>query len=377
MVKWKNLAVALLVLLLWFSSAAVGKKIGPCVCMAYGDPHFQTCDGLKFEFQGGTCSYNMMSSCNLIPGIDDDLVTFSVTIKNSEAESGEQTTSVHEIIIQFNGILIIMASHGGVTVNDASISMSSGPNVFNGYNLTRIVDGQINRLETDFGLAVLVKLPIAGNKHRIRVKIHRRYRKKVCGLCGNYDGRMGNDMRTANGTNLKRLSRKNRVKAFAELGKSHMVQSFIEEPCEDVIPTLHEHLKLENMLHEVDPTACQGVDSTLLAQAEYLCQIRKRRSPVKRIFSRCLRQLRNPVHHINVTEFEDGCVSAFCSGLTRSKRNAQRQVCYFVQALGEVCRDIQRRSEGWCEVLNCPAKPELGCHKWEPYLARYAGIPFV
>ena len=61
------------------------KRVCPATCSAYGDPHYQTFDGGKFEFHGD-CTYVLSEDY-----CDDGLGNFRITVENVPCSTGGVT----------------------------------------------------------------------------------------------------------------------------------------------------------------------------------------------------------------------------------------------------------------------------------------------
>uniref|UniRef100_H9GN33 VWFD domain-containing protein n=1 Tax=Anolis carolinensis TaxID=28377 RepID=H9GN33_ANOCA len=145
-------------------------------CWGWGDPHYHTFDGLKFDFQG-TCSYTIAKYC----GNDSTLVPFSIDEKNDNR--GNQAVSyvrLANIYLYGYKISIYKQEIGKVRVCQLIRLYQSGSNAV---------------LETDFGLHVTYDW----NWHLV-ITLPSSYYGAMCGLCGNFNQNPGDDMTFLNGT---------------------------------------------------------------------------------------------------------------------------------------------------------------------------------
>uniref|UniRef100_A0A674J5D4 VWFD domain-containing protein n=1 Tax=Terrapene triunguis TaxID=2587831 RepID=A0A674J5D4_9SAUR len=162
-------------------------------CWGWGDPHYHTFDGLKFDFQG-TCTYTIAKYC----GHDRSLEPFTIDEKNDNR--GSQAISflrVTNIYVYGYNISIYKREVGKVRLNSVITSLP-----------VTLKDGKIRLyqkalstvLQTDFGLQ------IAHDKNwRVVITLPSSYYGATCGLCGNFNQNPEDDMTSSNGTRVSSI----------------------------------------------------------------------------------------------------------------------------------------------------------------------------
>uniref|UniRef100_K7FN87 VWFD domain-containing protein n=1 Tax=Pelodiscus sinensis TaxID=13735 RepID=K7FN87_PELSI len=159
-------------------------------CWSWGDPHYQTFDGLKFDFQG-SCTYTVAKYC----GHDPALEPFAVDEKNDNR--GSQAISilrVTNIYVYGYNISIYKREVGKVRLNGMITSLP-----------VTLADGKIRMyqsglraiLQTDFGLQVAYNW----DWHLV-ITVPSSYYGATCGLCGNFNQNPDDDLTSPNGTRV-------------------------------------------------------------------------------------------------------------------------------------------------------------------------------
>nr|XP_028596464.1 IgGFc-binding protein-like [Podarcis muralis] len=158
------------------------------ICWAWGDPHYQTFDKKKFDFQG-TCSYTIAKYC----GNDATLVPFTIDEKNDNR--GNQAVSyvrLTNIYVYGYKISIHKQETGRIRLNDNIVSL---PLTLE-YGKIRLYQSGTNAvLQTDFGLQVTYDW-----KWHLVITLPSSYYGTICGLCGNFNQNPADDMVFPNGT---------------------------------------------------------------------------------------------------------------------------------------------------------------------------------
>uniref|UniRef100_H2Z9C0 VWFD domain-containing protein n=1 Tax=Ciona savignyi TaxID=51511 RepID=H2Z9C0_CIOSA len=151
----------------------------PAECSAIGDPHFTSFDGLKYNFQGD-CSYVMSENfCG-----NQTTGSFRVVVENIPCGSNDVTCTKSVTAYVYNHVIKL-------TKGDGEPNAPSAPHGFQ-YNIRK---GSIYYiLDTNIGLAVLWN-----KENAVKVQLQPNLMNKVCGLCGNFDGDMSNDLQTRDG----------------------------------------------------------------------------------------------------------------------------------------------------------------------------------
>uniref|UniRef100_A0A3Q1AV12 von Willebrand factor n=1 Tax=Amphiprion ocellaris TaxID=80972 RepID=A0A3Q1AV12_AMPOC len=152
------------------------EKVCDGVCRTVGEAHYITFDGLKYSFPG-LCQYVLVQDmCNGEEG------SFRVLVEN-EACGIVGHRCAKAITIFYQGGLIIM-QHGEVKMKRPVPQGSQVEIVRSGQFYTLLLGKHIS-LSWDKGTRLLVHISAS-------------YRGRVCGLCGNFDGNVNNDLMSSN-----------------------------------------------------------------------------------------------------------------------------------------------------------------------------------
>lgn len=158
-------------------------RICPATCTTYGDSHFTTFDGKDYDFQGA-CNYVLAKGAI-------DSVGFTVTIQNVMCGT-ESVTCAKSVTISLVG-----KDSESITLNSADMmpgSQESNEIVHKGK--TKVM--KIHRA----GVFVVIEIPDMGVQlkwdrgTRIYVQLTSRWKGRVQGLCGNFDGDAMNDFQS-------------------------------------------------------------------------------------------------------------------------------------------------------------------------------------
>ncbi|XP_078143106.1 IgGFc-binding protein isoform X1 [Centroberyx gerrardi] len=163
-------------------------------CVASGDPHYTSFDGRRFDFQG-TCVYTLAKVC------DDgksQLTPFTVTQGNEKYGNGRVAVTKSVAVTVYNYVIYIQQRMAWkVIVDDEQLNLPL--NLDNG-RVTVTQEGRNIILQTDFGLKVLYD-----TVYYVEVIVPSTYQGKMCGLCGNYNKKPGDDFRLPGGRNTNNV----------------------------------------------------------------------------------------------------------------------------------------------------------------------------
>ncbi|XP_031619378.1 hemocytin isoform X2 [Contarinia nasturtii] len=161
------------------------KRICPATCTSYGDSHFTTYDGKDFDFQGA-CSYVLSK------GVIDSGEGFTVTLQNVMCGSQGVTCAKSVTITLHGNEPESITLNSDTTVPGALLSRQETNEIVH-KGKKKIM--QIHRA----GVFVVVEVPGLGVQikwdrgTRIYVQLTSRWKGRVLGLCGNFDGDALND----------------------------------------------------------------------------------------------------------------------------------------------------------------------------------------
>eukprot|EP00063_Salmo_salar_P022787 XP_013997622.1 PREDICTED: IgGFc-binding protein-like [Salmo salar] len=291
--------------------AIVPPKLG--TCWAMGDPHYRTFDGHYYSFMGN-CTYIMTKNCH----VDKDHPAFEVQAKNVGDRANSQLTSVGMVTVKVYGVNIdiVNSEFGLVRVNfqlwNLPISLDNG-------KLKLSQSGFSVVLETDFGLMVQYDWL----KYLV-VTMPRSLAGKVCGMCGNFNGKQDDDLTTPSGSLASNV---------VALGKSWRVSdkggdAYCGDECTG---------------------QCENCESGLVKHLE------------REIFCNFITDIMNgPFRNchavIDYKIFHENCMYDLCRG-----EIMKTYMCDTLQVYTDACQRAGIRVYNWRGIAHCP-KPECPEH---------------
>uniref|UniRef100_A0A8C9V6I5 Si:dkey-65b12.6 n=1 Tax=Scleropages formosus TaxID=113540 RepID=A0A8C9V6I5_SCLFO len=191
-------------------------------CTALGDPHYNTFDGKRFDFQG-TCTYIIATTVNNTSG----LTPFAILTKNDH-RGNQRVAYVRTVTVMvYNQTIVINKERG--TVNGLKtflpVTLADG-------KLRVMWSGWYAVLMTDFGLEVKYDWDM-----KLYITAPSSYFRSLGGLCGNYNGDRQDDFTDLKGT---------KISTVIEFAKSWKVKDgdlFCHDDCVGECPSCSETLQ--------------------------------------------------------------------------------------------------------------------------------------
>ncbi|XP_066269384.1 alpha-tectorin-like [Branchiostoma lanceolatum] len=164
----------------------------PATCVAWGDPHYLTFDGSHVDLMG-TCRYTLTRDA----ATNGTLFNVEVENENRGVTGVSYTKAVHVYVY---GRKISLHKGHRVLVDGLELMlplslpiMPLTPTLPTGVDVAN--NGAQTVVKSDFGLEVSYD-----GSHEVRVTLPACYMNKTEGICGNYNGRPGDDLLTPAGT---------------------------------------------------------------------------------------------------------------------------------------------------------------------------------
>ncbi|KAH9514062.1 hypothetical protein Btru_030109 [Bulinus truncatus] len=151
------------------------------VCSVFGDPHYRTFDGQMYSFQG-TCKYILARDC-----ANND---FMIKVKNAVRFSSGFAWTQMLVVFVFNH-RVSMLQNSVVKVDKVRARL---PYVVPGkFSISK--EGMLVKMRVNIGLEVTWD----GDSF-LEVTVTTKYKYRMCGLCGNYNGIKSDDLIGRDGT---------------------------------------------------------------------------------------------------------------------------------------------------------------------------------
>ncbi|XP_012588913.1 PREDICTED: IgGFc-binding protein [Condylura cristata] len=149
--------------------------ISTAECQAWGDPHYVTLDGYRFDFQGA-CEYLLSAVCGHPPqGVEPFNVTVANEHRGSQAVSYTRSVS----LTIYNHILVLSAQWPRkLQVNGELLLLP--------FQLDSRLRAYVSGADVVVTAANGLSLAFDGNSF-VRLRVPAAYAGALCGLCGNYN----------------------------------------------------------------------------------------------------------------------------------------------------------------------------------------------
>ncbi|XP_073330761.1 zonadhesin, like [Pagrus major] len=287
-------------------------------CSISGDPHYRTFDGFTHHFQG-PYTY-ILTHDHILQGSMSPLV---VKGKNIRRGGNRRVSFLDQMYIEVYGVDVRFLQKKTVLVNGERVAPPLSP--VDGLTIT--MNSRQVQLTTDFGLTVRFD----GNS-RGEIILPSTYKNSVRGLCGNYDGRTGNEYMKPDGTVVRDLQ------AFGESWRVNDRQAdglkIFNHP-----PTVHTHRQAvetdpDSGFETSDCSQSQLNDFNSVSQCGAL-------SDSKGLFAACHETLPPQT-------YQDDCVYDLCA-----EQGSAVLRCASYEVYAVACQEAGVKLGSWRQQLDC------------------------
>uniref|UniRef100_A0A8C6GC66 Mucin-2 n=1 Tax=Mus spicilegus TaxID=10103 RepID=A0A8C6GC66_MUSSI len=156
-------------------------------CQAWGDPHYTTLDGHRFDFQG-TCEYLLSAPCHEPPTGTE---YFNVTVAN-EHRGSQAVSYTRSVTLQIYGLSLTLSAQWPrkLQVNGEFVALP--------FHLDQKLSVYISGADVVVNTASGVSLAFDGDSF-VRLRVPAAYAGTLCGLCGNYNKNPNDDLTAVGG----------------------------------------------------------------------------------------------------------------------------------------------------------------------------------
>ncbi|TSO05463.1 IgGFc-binding protein [Bagarius yarrelli] len=284
-------------------------------CLVMGDPHYSTFDRSYYTFMGN-CTYIIAKNCH----VDDNHPAFQINTKNDRNGNTQNTlVSAVTIVVYGNIITFSRLQHGLVKING---SFWNFPVSLNDGRLYLTTNSLKVTMQTDFGLSVQYDWD-----QYLVVTVTETYKGKMCGMCGNFNGKKEDDLVTPSGSVAT---------SIPEFGKSWRVSGSPEE----------------EFCHDECPGQCKSCESASWIthfNAKISCSIVT--FLTKGPFKSCKSV-------IDPSVFYENCLFDYCNG-----KDISNFLCQTAKVYADACQQAGVHVYDWKHFLKCsPPKCTVNSH---------------
>ncbi|XP_032374142.1 IgGFc-binding protein isoform X1 [Etheostoma spectabile] len=287
------------------------------ICWAWGDPHYHTFDGYNFNFQG-TCKYVISKTCGNLEG----LVPFTVTERNDN-RGNTVVSYVRDVDVSVYGYTITIRKNqvGRVMVDGELVNLPVLINDGDGkLEVSVFQRGYTAVVEINFGLVVSYDW-----NWELVIKLPSSYYGSVCGLCGNFNGNIRDELQNPAGI---------AVSSVIEWGKSWQTPDQDKDhPCWDTCK--------ENC-----PTCDDNQSKLYMTEAFCGGLVAK----TNNVFKKCHDKL-------DPQAFMDSCVYDMCLN-----KGDKKMLCQALASYSQQCREEGIIIKDWRKMFGCPMSCQRHSH---------------
>ncbi|XP_053523485.1 IgGFc-binding protein isoform X3 [Artibeus jamaicensis] len=156
-------------------------------CQAWGDPHYITLDGHRFDFQG-TCEYLLSAPCSELPaGVENFTVTVANEHRGSQAVSYTHSVTLH---IYNHNLTLSARWPRQLQVDSKLVALP--------FQLDSRLHAYLSGPDVVVTSATGLSLAFDGDSN-VRLRVPAVYAGALCGLCGNYNQDPADDLQAVDG----------------------------------------------------------------------------------------------------------------------------------------------------------------------------------
>ncbi|PIK53132.1 putative IgGFc-binding protein [Apostichopus japonicus] len=145
----------------------------PCSCSIWGDPHYLSFDGVKFDFQGD-CEYTLVEACN-----QGSLPSFIVVGNNDKNKPSDPVSYLRGVRLEYQGTDYQMLSNGNLEVNGVIKTLPFSTGGDEHVTVTYVPQNKMV-MYTHFGLEMIYSF----DRGSVDIDVSPDYYEKLCGMCG-------------------------------------------------------------------------------------------------------------------------------------------------------------------------------------------------
>ncbi|XP_052028825.1 mucin-6 [Apodemus sylvaticus] len=212
-------------------------------CSMWGADHFSTFDGHEYNFKG-MCNYIFTATCG-----DDLPSTFSIQLRR------DRDGNISRIIMEL-GASVVTVNKEIISVRD--IGVVSLPYTSSGLQITPYGQSvQLVAKQLELELVVMW-----GPDAHLMVLVEKKYMGKLCGLCGNFDGKTDNEFLSEDG----KLLEPHKYATLQKLDDPNEICTHEAIPSPTILKT--KHAQICNQLLTLVSPGCDEPKETLMLSCQ-------------------------------------------------------------------------------------------------------------